>query len=168
MTGSKGKRSTEPSGLPPAAAGLASSSNQPVYEYDYFAPGEDWFPSPMVPVAIQAPTDVIVATWALADTGADSTAFPIESARDFGIDIGRDCAEEKGMSASDPDSPQFVYRPGFMAQIEDVQFPMFVTFMDTPQILLGQEDFFRQFKVTFDHRRQKVSLMPYPKQIKGP
>lgn len=122
----------------------------------------------MVPVALQAPNGVIVPTWAYADTGADSTAFPLAFAEAFGIDLEKECTQETGITASDPESAQYVFTPGLMAQIEDVQLPLAATFMQTPLVLLGQEDFFSRFKVTFDHRRQRVTLKPYPEKIKGP
>jgi hypothetical protein len=115
----------------------------------------------MVPISVQGPNGQIVSTWALADTGADSTAFPLKDAEDFGIKLKTDCAKEKGMSADGPDSEQWIYRSGLPAQIEDVQFQLLATFMDTPVILLGQEDFFMRFHVSFDRREQKVTLRPY-------
>lgn len=113
----------------------------------------------MVPIALQGPSDIL-ASYALADTGADSTALPLKDAEDLGIDLERDCMEEEGRTA-DGTGTQYVYPPGLAAEVEDVQFQVMATFMDTPVILLGQEDFFRRFHAAFDHREQTISLRPY-------
>jgi len=163
---SRASRSTESSASHPAAAALAfSSSSQPPYEYRYFAPGEDWFPRPMVPISVRGPK-AIVSDHALADTGADSTSFPLGHMDDFGI--GRGECNEQEVTSADGAGTQFVYPKPLLAQVEDVQFPIIAAFMDTPVVLLGQEDFFKHFEVTFDYRGQRVVLKPYPKQPIGP
>ena len=158
-SGEGNSKSRDSSGSPRRDAALASSSKPRVYAYQHFAPGEDWFPSPMVPIAMQGPAEPIV-NYALADTGADSTALPLKEAKELGIDLEKDCRQEVDRTAGGK-GMQFVYEPGLAAQIEDVQFPLSATFMDTPVIILGQEDFFKHFKVTFDHRAQQITLRPY-------
>jgi hypothetical protein len=113
----------------------------------------------MVPMALQGPADPIV-NFALADTGADSTALPLKEAGELGIDLDKDCRKERGRTAGG-EGDQYVYPPGLKAQIEDVQFRLTATFMDTPVIILGQEDFFRRFHAAFDHREQTITLRPY-------
>lgn len=162
---SRASRSTESSELPLGDAAPESSSSPAVYEYQYFAPGEDWYPRPMVPIAVQGPK-AIVSDYGLADTGADTTSFPMAHMTDFGIERS-DCDEEEITSAAGI-GRQFIYPARLRAQVEDVQFEVIPAFMETPVILLGQEDFFTHFEVTFDHRAQKVTLRPYPPRPEGP
>ena len=98
--------------------------------------------------------------YALADSGADSTAIPLAEAAVLGIDLERDCRREVGGSANGA-GEQFGFNGTLEAQVEDVQFRVTATFMDTPVILLGQEDFFRRFHVAFDHREQAVTIRPF-------
>lgn len=151
--------STDSSASLPHGVGLASSSSAPVYTYEYFPPADGWLPCPMVPIGLKGPGDPLV-VFGLADSGADSTALPLAEAAVLGIDLERDCRKETGGSANGL-GDQYVYEETLEAQIEDVQFRVTATFMDTPVILLGQEDFFRRFHVAFDHRAQTVSLRPY-------
>jgi hypothetical protein len=113
----------------------------------------------MVPIALKGPGDPLVG-YALADSGADSTALPLAEAPVLGIDLERDCTLKMGNSANGA-GEQYVYGGTLEAQIEDVQFRVTATFMDTPVILLGQEDFFRRFHVAFDARAQTVTLRPF-------
>jgi gag-polyprotein putative aspartyl protease len=113
----------------------------------------------MVPIALQGPGEILT-DFALADTGADSTALPLDHAADLGIDLERDCRKEIGRTANGP-GDQFVYAPGLAAQVEDIQFRVMATFMETPVIILGQEDFFRRFHAAFDHREQTLTIRAY-------
>lgn len=113
----------------------------------------------MVPIALQGPGEPLV-TYALADTGADSTALPLAEAEALGIDLARDCQKEIGRTANGV-GEQFIYVDGLAAQIEDIQFRLMATFMDTPVIVLGQEDFFRRFHAAFDHREQTITIRPF-------
>lgn len=113
----------------------------------------------MVPIGLQGPGEPLV-VYALADSGADSTALPLAEAAVLGIDLEKDCRKERGGSANGM-GDQYVYDGTLEAQVEDIQFRVTATFMETPVILLGQEDFFRRFHVAFDHRAQTVSLRPY-------
>lgn len=144
----------------PQGAGPASSSELEVYTYDYFPPAEDWQPCPMVPIGLKGPADPLV-VYGLADSGADSTALPLAEAPVLGIDLEEDCRKATGGSANGP-GDQYIYKGTLEAQVEDIQFRITATFMDTPVILLGQVDFFRRFHVTFDYRAQQISLRPYP------
>lgn len=113
----------------------------------------------MVPVAFQGPAEPLAAL-ALADTGADSTAFPLDYAAELGIDLDQDC-ERKELQTASGQGSQYVYPPGLTAQIEDVRFSVTGVFSDTPVIILGQEDFFARFHAAFDRQAQTITIRPY-------
>jgi hypothetical protein len=114
----------------------------------------------MVPIALKGPADEVLTGYALADSGADSTALPLAEAAVLGIDLETDCVKKQGGSANGP-GDQWVYKGTLEAQVEKVRFRLTATFMDTPVILLGQEDFFSRFHVAFDFREQTVTLRPF-------
>jgi hypothetical protein len=113
----------------------------------------------MVPIAVQGPGEPL-ADFALADTGADSTAFPLDRAVELGISLQDDCVEEDVTTANGVGS-QFVYEPGLAAVIEDTQFAVTAVFTDTPVIVLGQQDFFSRFHATFCSRTETLIIKPY-------
>lgn len=139
--------------------GPESSFSDTPYTYKYFAPGPGWFPSPMVPIAVQGPGEPLV-DYALADTGADSTAFPLDRAVELGISLKDDCVEEDVTTANGTGT-QHVYRPGLAAVIEDTQFAVTAVFTDTPVIVLGQQDFFARFHASFCSQTETIAIRPY-------
>jgi hypothetical protein len=113
----------------------------------------------MVPIALQGPGDPLV-DYALADTGADSTALPLDRAIELGIDLGADCIEEEVTTANGV-GVQYVYEPGLSAVIEETQFAVTAIFTDTPVIILGQQDFFACFHATFCSQSETIVIRPY-------
>jgi hypothetical protein len=113
----------------------------------------------MVPIAVQGPGEPLV-DYALADTGADSTAFPLDHAVELGISLENDCKEEEVTTANGRGT-QFVYPPGFSAVIEETQFAVTAIFTDTPVIVLGQQDFFARFHATFCSETETLIIRPY-------
>lgn len=113
----------------------------------------------MVPIAIQGPGEPLT-DYALADTGADSTALPLDRAAELGISLD-DCVEEEVTTANGVGT-QFVYKAGLAALIEDTQFSITGVFTDTPVIVLGQQDFFSRFHATFCYRTETLVIRPYP------
>lgn len=139
--------------------GPESSFSDTPYTYRYFSPGPEWFPSPMVPIAVQGPGEPLT-DYALADTGADSTAFPLDRASELGISLESDCAKEEVTTANGV-GIQFVYEPGLSAVIEDTEFAVTGVFTDTPVIVLGQQDFFARFHATFCSQTELIVIRPY-------
>jgi hypothetical protein len=99
-------------------------------------------------------------TFAVVDSGADCSAIPTKVAEELGVSIERDCSKKTGMSAAG-DSPQYIYSPGFEAEVLGRRFELEAVFMDTPVMLLGQGDFFSQFRASFDWQAQTFTLEPY-------
>ncbi len=139
--------------------GPESSFSDTPYTYKYFAPGPEWFPSPMVPIAVQGPSEPLV-DYALADTGADSTAFPLDRAVELGISLEDDCVEEEVTTANGI-GIQHVYKPGLSAVIEGTEFAVTGVFTDTPVIVLGQQDFFARFHASFCSETETIVIRPY-------
>ena len=116
----------------------------------------------MVPIAVQGPGEPLT-DFALADTGADSTAFPLDHAVELGISLEIDC-EEKEVTTANGVGTQYVYKPGLAAVIEETEFAVTAVFTDTPVIVLGQQDFFARFRATFCSRTETLTLEPYDEE----
>jgi hypothetical protein len=114
----------------------------------------------MVPIAVQGPSGEPLTDYALADTGADSTAFPLDRAIELGVDLEGDCKKEDVTTANGVGA-QFVYEPGFAAMVEDTQFGVTAVFTDTPVIVLGQQDFFARFHASFCSQTETLVIRPY-------
>lgn len=142
--------------------GPESSFSDTPYTYRYFPPGPEWFPSPMVPIAVQGPGDPL-AEFALADTGADSTAFPLDRAIELGISLDDDCTKER-VTTANGEGDQYKYPPGLSAVIEDTPFAVTAIFTDTPVIVLGQQDFFARFHATFCSQTETLVIRPYDQE----
>lgn len=106
----------------------------------------------MVPIAVQGPGEPLT-DFALADTGADSTAFPVDRAVELGISLTEDCRREEVITANGTGT-QYVYPPGLSALIEETEFAVTAIFTETPVIILGQQDFFSRFHAIFCSRTE--------------
>jgi hypothetical protein len=84
----------------------------------------------MVPIAVLGPGGEPLTDYALADTGADSTAFPLDRAVELGIDLEADCVKEEVTTANGVGT-QFVYKPGLAAVVEETQFATFCSQTET-------------------------------------
>lgn len=95
---------------------------------------------------------------AVVDSGADHTTLPFSLAKPFGIDPTSGIPVTV-MSASGP--VQNYMHDGFLVKIANHEFHIPVLFSDNlPITLLGRNEIFEYFKVTFDQKRLKVRLDP--------
>jgi hypothetical protein len=99
-------------------------------------------------------------THGLVDSGADSSILPKNWATILGIDLNNDCERTVGATAGG-DGDQWVYEPGLDAIVVDKKIRITAVFTRTPIVLLGRDDFFREFKVAFDHRALAFHVEPY-------
>lgn len=115
---------------------------------------------PGLPLILRGPSARIPVV-ALVDSGADSSIFPLEIAAHLGIDLGQ-CRREDCTTAAGP-STQHIWEPGLDAQVQAMNVTVHLrgAFSETPVGLLGREDFFDAFRVSFDHRRQTFRLEAY-------
>ncbi len=97
-------------------------------------------------------------TLALVDSGCDFSTFPVEWAKELGIDIDDDCLETEGGTAGGM-ADRFLYEPGIAASFLGRKHHLAATFApECPLILLGREDFFRYYTVTFDQPELTFAL----------
>lgn len=90
--------------------------------------------------------------YGLVDSGADCSLFPGAWAPLLGIDLREDCSRAHGRDAGGT-SLRYFYEPGIDAIIMERKIHLRAVFADrTPVVLLGREDFFQHFKVSFDQR----------------
>jgi hypothetical protein len=105
-------------------------------------------------------------TPALVDSGCDLTTFPVEWAHHLGIDFDA-CEKIAGLSAAgatdaDDENAPRVWEPGVEAIILGRKIRLGAVFRpNLPIILLGRDDFFHTFKVSFDQRRKTFTVEPY-------
>jgi hypothetical protein len=114
---------------------------------------------PAIPVRLLALGDETGSIMGLIDSGSDCACFPVDLAPSLGIVLG-DCVEREGQSAGGKNR-QFWWPPGVNAEIAGVGVLLTGVFTDTPFALLGRQDFFRAFSVTFDERAASFELTQY-------
>lgn len=99
---------------------------------------------------------------AIVDSGADHSFIPISLASTLGIDLAQcqreDCNTAGGVST------QYIWQAGLDAEVQamGMNIHLKTAFSETPFVLLGREDFFKTFKITFDQRASKFTLELYP------
>jgi hypothetical protein len=98
---------------------------------------------------------------ALVDSGADRSIFPAAWAPALGIDLDQDCEQAPGNTAGGA-TTNFNYAAGIEAIFMGKRIKLFATFNPgLPLILLGREDFFDTFHVSFDQRAKTMTISEY-------
>jgi hypothetical protein len=105
-------------------------------------------------------------TRALVDSGCDVTSFPSAWAEELGIDLGEcppfagvtDAGKDGGKAAEQPRR----WSPGVDALVLGQKIHLEAVFRPgLPIVLLGREDFFSYFKVSFDQKAKVTRLESY-------
>jgi len=105
-------------------------------------------------------------TRALVDSGCDVTSFPTAWAEDLGIDLG-ECSAFAGVTAAGKDGTNVAQQPrrwrhGVDALLLGQKIHLEAVFRPgLPIVLLGREDFFSCFKVSFDQKAKTMHLASY-------
>jgi hypothetical protein len=123
---------------------------------------------PGLPIAlVRADGTMTPRTPALVDSGCDVTSFPAGWAATLGIDYDK-CEKFSGLTAAgqddedDDDKTPRRWPPGVDAVIMGRKVHLEAIFRPgLPVILLGREDFFQEFKVSFDQRKKTFRLESY-------
>jgi hypothetical protein len=98
--------------------------------------------------------------YGLADSGCDCSTFPIDWAKDLGIDLG-ECAQTTGNTAGGT-VEKYLYVPGVDAIVFGRKIHLSAFFSPgLPLALLGREDFFSYFRASFDQRSLSFRLDAY-------
>jgi hypothetical protein len=98
----------------------------------------------------------------LVDSGADYSVFPAPWAGPLGIDLAS-CREEDSQTAGGT-AKQYLHSQKLTAEIQAMseRVELVAAFSDVlPIALLGRQDFFAAFKVSFDERAQTFRLERY-------
>jgi hypothetical protein len=96
------------------------------------------------------------------DSGADYSIFPAYLAPSLGVNLD-ECREEPCVTAAGVGTMKIRDLP-FEAEIQAMRtrFAMKAAFNeDASVVLLGRDDFFQEFKVSFDHRALLFTLEKY-------
>lgn len=97
----------------------------------------------------------------LVDSGCDRSTFPLDWAGPLGIDLKADCIPNQGNTAGGL-AEQYIYQPGIDSIVSGKKVHLDAIFSKgLPVILLGREDFFNVFKVSFDQQRKTFSIKSY-------
>jgi hypothetical protein len=100
-------------------------------------------------------------TLGLVDSGCDSTMLPAELAKVLGIDLQTDCIEQTSNTAGGQ-TINYSYPPGIDAIVTGRKVHLEASFNPgLPVILLGREDFFALYRVSFDQRTSSFTIEPY-------
>lgn len=103
---------------------------------------------------------------ALVDSGCDVTSFPSAWAEELGIELDK-CPSFAGVTAAGKDDAKAADRPrrwppGVDALVLGHKVHLQAVFRPgLPIVLLGREDFFSYFKVSFDQRAKTMRLESY-------
>lgn len=112
---------------------------------------------PLIPVVLAGPKEEI-RILAFLDSGADYCLFSLEVAEKLGIKKGkgeRICLQ--GVTGE-----QFIgYSHKVPVRIDGITFKCKIVFSQVRTALLGRNNFFLPFLVTFNEKHQKVSLKKY-------
>jgi hypothetical protein len=97
----------------------------------------------------------------LVDSGADCSTFPEQWAKALGIDLQAECNYSQGQSAGGL-GDQYKFDPGVDAIVVGRKIHLEAVFRPgLPIILLGREDFFQAFKVSFDQPKKTFRVEDY-------
>jgi hypothetical protein len=132
-----------------------------VLNYAYRQPHERTYPKPMVPLKLfDIYGEPRVFEWAMVDTGADTTCFPISFMHELGIRESQ-CVPEFGLTGPGG-GVDFWRRPGGIeAELGGYRLRLTASFTPRfPIICLGNFDFLEQFSASFDQRAQRLELEP--------
>ena len=114
--------------------------------------------TPSIPLQLQG--DQSFDTLALVDSGADVSAIPKSIAEILGLDLSGKKTYAYGIGGKvksitskmrvkiDKGHEHYNFQIPVMVILDDYDFP----------ILIGRSGFFKKFKITFDHRNEKVIL----------
>jgi hypothetical protein len=117
---------------------------------------------PAIPLKlIQTNGNMTPETLGLVDSGCDTTMLPAGWAKILGIDLAKDCSERQSNTAGGT-TINYMYEPGIDAIVMGRKIHLQASFNPgLPVILLGREDFFALYKVTFDQRASSFSVEAY-------
>jgi hypothetical protein len=100
-------------------------------------------------------------TLGLVDSGCDTTMFPATWAKVLGIDLQKDCSAQASNTAGGT-TTNYSYVPGIDAIVMGKKVHLSAAFNPgLPVILLGREDFFALYKITFDQAANSFTVEPY-------
>ena len=109
---------------------------------------------PLIEIVLIGPKERIKML-ALLDSGADYSLFNLEVAERLGIK--NETSEKVGLQGV-VGEPFWGYMHKVPIQVEDKVFNCKIVFSNVKTTLLGRDNFFLPFLVTFNERQQKVSL----------
>ena len=115
---------------------------------------------PMIPVNIIGPDDSLDIE-ALIDSGADMSVLPLEMAEQLGLDLARNINPCRGIGGETNIAEDKVrVRLTDGREVHDFEMPVKILLdarWDIPP-LLGRQGFFTEFAITFNERRNLITL----------
>jgi predicted aspartyl protease len=116
--------------------------------------------TPTIPVTFIGPEDSIDIV-AILDSGADISVLPLEVGEQLGLDLTKNRSPCGGIGG-EVDTAEDHVRVGIAQGHENYTFDIPVKVVLDPNssipVLIGREGFFEEFEITFDERRERISL----------
>ncbi|MBU0684872.1 MAG: retropepsin-like aspartic protease [Thermoplasmatota archaeon] len=116
--------------------------------------------TPTIPVTFIGPSDT-VEIMAILDSGADISVLPLEVGQLLGLDLTKDKGPCGGIGGEVETAEDHVRVRVFQGH-ENYSFDIPVKVVLDPEsnipVLIGREGFFEEFEITFDERRERISL----------
>ena len=122
---------------------------------------------PQVVTKIRGPNGRTVTSVAVIDSGADQTVLPLEWAQPLGVDLAG--TKAKGILYGQTWRDAYEVEQSLVFELvgTGVAFMIAPCFSDAhDQVLLGRQDFFRHYRVTFDQRARQVTLARYEQDLR--
>lgn len=125
-------------------------------------PARPWIPRPIIPIRL-ANKAMDIDLYALIDSGADASIFHADIAKDLLIDLESGRKQELfGVSGH----PIVVYFHKVKLQIigskDSITIEAGFTNSTSIPALLGQADFFKQYKISFERYKEQIEIKPAP------
>jgi predicted aspartyl protease len=116
--------------------------------------------TPTIPVTFIGPSDSIDIV-AILDSGADISVLPLEVGEQLGLDLTKNRSPCGGIGGEVETAEDHV-RVKIVQGHENYTFDIPVKVVLDPKssipVLIGREGFFEEFEITFDERRERITL----------
>jgi predicted aspartyl protease len=116
--------------------------------------------TPTIPVTFIGPGESIDIV-AILDSGADISVLPLEVGEQLGLDLTKKRGPCGGIGGEVDTAEDYVrvrIAQGHENYTFDIPVKVVLDLKSSVPVLIGREGFFEEFEITFDERRERISL----------